>query len=116
MAIHTRADRLVGVPNEWLHQACPYCHQDDGLNGAHLLQCGHLPDQLIQHRDQLRQGPSVRAFSARVLACDLTNFSELKQGLCFAQKVLKTARQACQGLPHSSQTSDGAREEIEVSQ
>ena len=115
VAIQARADRLTGVPNEWLHQECPYCHTDGGLHGAHLLQCDSLPDQLAQQRNQLRQDQSIRAYTSRVLVCD-PSFSELKQGLCFAQRVLKTTRRACQAPPPSSQTSDGDREEFAVSQ
>jgi hypothetical protein len=111
VAIAARADRLPGVPEAWLHNPCPFCECDDGMNGAHLLQCEHLPTQLASDRDQLRGSLSVRAFAVQVINCDLTKL--VKKALPFARKVLSTAQKAAQeSTPPGSPDSDAAVEQF----
>ena len=69
IAIEARADRLPGVPNAWEHNPCPFCEREDGMNGAHLLQCDSLPPSLATTRDQLRGSLSTRAFAMQVEVC-----------------------------------------------
>ena len=119
VALQARADRLSGVNNAWEYHACPFCHQGSGLNGGHLLQCDSLPSPLAERRDQLRGDLSTRAYTARVLTCATNSFSnpeDLRRGLCFADKVFKAARKTCQVPPVSSQLSEAAGAELEVSQ
>jgi hypothetical protein len=111
IAIQARADRLPGVPQAWLHNPCPFCECEDGMNGAHLLQCTSLPTGLATSRDQLRGSLSVRAFAVQVVTCDVTPL--VKGALPFAQKVFKTARKAVQdSTPPSSPESDAAAEQF----
>ena len=101
VAIETRADRLPGVPQAWLHNPCPFCKCEDGMNGAHLLQCENLPQHLTTIRDQLRGPLSTRAFAMQVVVCDLTPL--VKKALPFARKVFNAARKAVQDVtPPSS--------------
>lgn len=112
IAIEARADRLPGVPNAWEYNPCPFCECDNGMNGAHLLQCESLPVQLATIRDQLRGSLSVRAFAMQVIVCDLKPL--VKRALPFAQKVFKAARRAVQDstAPPSSPESDAAAEQF----
>ena len=111
IAIEARADRLPGVPQAWLHNPCPFCECEDGMNGAHLIQCANLPTQLATTRDQLRGSLSVRALAMQIVVCDPTPL--VKRALPWAQKVFKTARRAVQELtPPSSPESDAAAEQF----
>jgi hypothetical protein len=111
IAIEARADRLPGVPNAWEHNPCPFCECEDGMNGAHLLQCDSLPTSLATTRDQLRGSLSIRAFAMQVVTCDLTTL--VKRALPFAQKVFKAARGAVQdSTPPGSPDSDAAAEQF----
>ena len=119
VALQARADRLSGVNSAWEYHACPFCHQGSGLNGGHLLQCDSLPSPLTERRNQLRGDLSVRAYTARVLTCAASSFSnpeDLRRGLCFADKVFKAARKMCQVPPPSSQLSETAGADFEISQ
>jgi hypothetical protein len=111
-AIQARADRLPGVPNAWEHQQCPFCENENGMNGAHLLQCGSLPGSLLIARDQLRSSMSTRAFAMQVIGCKPCDL--VVKGLHLAQKVFKAARRSVQGpaSPPSLSQSDVAGEEF----
>jgi hypothetical protein len=111
-AIQARADRLPGVPNAWEHHQCPFCEAEDGMNGAHLLQCESLPAPLLTARDQLRSSLSTRAFAMQVTCCKPCDL--VKSGLHLAQRVFKAARKAVEApvSQPSSPRSDVAEEEF----
>ena len=84
----------LGVPNAWEHHQCPFCEAENGMNGAHLLQCESLPVPLLAARDQLRSSLSTRAFAMQVTGCKPCDL--VKNGLHLAQRVFKAARKAVQ--------------------
>ena len=115
VAIQARADRLPGVPRAWEYHPCPFCECDNGMNGAHLLQCTSLPAPLTAARDQLRStlfpSTSVQAFASHVLSCQPSD--SVKEGLQFADKVFKAARKEVAGaIPPCSPQSDTAGDEL----
>ena len=110
-AIAARADRLSGVPNAWEYHPCPFCGCENGMSGAHLLQCENLPLQLASARDDLRASLPIRDFAVRVVSCQPTEL--VKRGLHFAQRVFRAARRAVRApVSINSQQSEVAGDEF----
>ena len=112
-AAQARAGRLPGVPNAWEYHSCPFCGQDSGLNGIHLLQREELPRSLLVARDELLSSRPVGEFASEVISCKPNEFT--KRGLCLADRVFRATRRAIRGSsPPGSPQPDVAGEEFLV--
>ena len=112
-AIELRHNRLTGIRNPWEYQSCVYCQLPEGLHGRHLLQCQHLPPNIIAERagliDDYFPALTISAFASSIIDCvgadikdpGLSLFTPTDPLLCFLCKGLALGRKI---LRHARKT------------
>ena len=98
VVLQLRNNRLPFAPHPWVFHPCPFCAEEGGLHGRHLLACESLPPVFDVERGLLSlQGPPPALtpfqFASTVLQSDpkQTNPLWLRQGVLFGRRVCRAA-------------------------